>query len=166
MVDFDIILGMDWLSPYHAILDCHAKTVTPAMPGLPQLEWIGVLDYVPSKVISFIKTQRMVEKRCKAYIAFMRDVSINISTVESVLVVRDYPYVFSVDLMGMPPDRDVDFGIDVLPSTQPIFIPPYRMAPVELKELKEKLQELLDKSFIRPSVSPWGCSSLICKEEE
>ncbi|XP_070049120.1 uncharacterized protein [Nicotiana tomentosiformis] len=57
MVDFDIILGMDWLSPYHSIFDSHTKTVTLAMSGLPQLEWRGTLDYVPSKVISFLKAQ-------------------------------------------------------------------------------------------------------------
>ncbi|XP_070036971.1 uncharacterized protein [Nicotiana tomentosiformis] len=72
MVHFDVILGMDWLSPYHAILDCHAKNVTLATPGLPRLECRGALDYVPSRVISFLKAQRMVEKGCDAYLAFVR----------------------------------------------------------------------------------------------
>ncbi|XP_070046815.1 uncharacterized protein [Nicotiana tomentosiformis] len=62
MVDFDAILGMDRLLCYHAILDYHAKTVTLAMPGLPQLEWRGTLDYIPSRVVSFINSCRMVEK--------------------------------------------------------------------------------------------------------
>ncbi|XP_070032184.1 uncharacterized protein [Nicotiana tomentosiformis] len=57
MVNFEIILGMDWLSPYHTILDCYAKTVTLAMPGLPRLEWRGTLDHIPSRVVSFIKDQ-------------------------------------------------------------------------------------------------------------
>ncbi|XP_075104536.1 uncharacterized protein LOC142161644 isoform X1 [Nicotiana tabacum] len=57
MVDFDVILGMDWLSPHYAILDCHAKTVTLAMPGFPRLEWRGTLEYTPRKVISFLKAQ-------------------------------------------------------------------------------------------------------------
>ncbi|XP_059277567.1 uncharacterized protein LOC132031617 [Lycium ferocissimum] len=60
----------------------------------------------------------------------------------------DYPKVFSKDLLGIPPDRVIDFGIDVIPYTQPIFIPPYRMAPVELRELKDQLKDLLDKGFI------------------
>ncbi|XP_070043115.1 uncharacterized protein [Nicotiana tomentosiformis] len=105
VVDFVVILGMDWLSPCHAVLDYHAKPVTLAMPGLPQIEWRGSLDYVPSRVISYLKAQPA----------------------------------------GMPPDRDIDFGIDMVPGTQPISIPPYLMAPTELKELKEKLQELPDK---------------------
>ena len=72
MVDFDVILGMDWLSPCHAILDCHAKTVTLAMPGLPRIEWRGSLDYVPSRVISYLKAQRMVGKGCLSYLAFCK----------------------------------------------------------------------------------------------
>ncbi|XP_070015424.1 uncharacterized protein [Nicotiana sylvestris] len=81
MVDFDVILGMDWLAPYHVILDCHAKTVMLALPGLPRLEWRGTLDYIPSGVMSFLKAKRMVEKGCDDYLAFMRDVSDDTSTV-------------------------------------------------------------------------------------
>ncbi|MDE0547705.1 hypothetical protein, partial [Microbacterium sp. C7(2022)] len=60
----------------------------------------------------------------------------------------EFPDVFPEDLPGVPPDREIDFRIDVLPDTQPISIPPYRMAPAELKELKEKLRDLLEKGFI------------------
>ncbi|XP_070048979.1 uncharacterized protein [Nicotiana tomentosiformis] len=151
MVDFDVILGMGWLSPHYAILDCQAKTVTLAVPGVPRLERRGTLEYTSRRVISFLKAQRMVEKGCDAYLAYLRDASIDTPTVESVPVARDFPYVFPADLPAMPPDRDIDFGIDLLPGTQPISILPYRMPPPELKELKEKLQELLDKGFIRPS---------------
>ena len=67
---------------------------------------------------------------------------------------------------GLPPDRDIDFCIDVEPGTRPISIPPYRMAPAELKELKEQLQDLLSKGFIRPSVSPWGAPVLFVKKKD
>ncbi|XP_070054546.1 uncharacterized protein [Nicotiana tomentosiformis] len=154
MADFDVILGMDWLSPYHAILDFHTKSVTLAMPGLPRLEWRGALDYVPSRVILFLKARRMVEKWCNIYLAFVRDVSADTPTVESISVVRDFSDVFLADLPGMPPERDIDFCIDLLSGTQPSSIPPYRMAPVKQKELNEQLQEFLVKGFIRPSVSP------------
>ena len=63
--------------------------------------------------------------------------------------------MFTADLPGMPPDRDIDFCIDLEPGTRPISIPPYIMAPTELRELKAQLQELLGKGFIRPSASPW-----------
>ena len=69
-------------------------------------------------------------------------------------VVCKYEDVFSDELMGLPPHRDVDFVIELHPSTSPISMTPHRMAPVELQELKVQLQELLDKGFIRPSTSP------------
>ena len=62
MVDFDVILGMDWLSPYHVVLDCNVKTLTLAMPGVPRVEWKSVSGSYPSKVISFICAQRLVER--------------------------------------------------------------------------------------------------------
>ncbi|XP_070041302.1 uncharacterized protein [Nicotiana tomentosiformis] len=154
MVDFDVILGMDWLSTCHAILDCHAKVVTLAMPELPRVEWRGSLDYVPGKVISYLKAQRMVENGCLAYLAVVTDVSADTSTIDSIPIVQDFSDVFLADLSGMPPDRDIYFGIDLVSGTQPISIPPYHMAPSELKKLEKQLQELLDKGFIRPSVSP------------
>ncbi|XP_070031159.1 uncharacterized protein [Nicotiana tomentosiformis] len=123
-----------------------------AMTGLPRLEWRGNLEYTSSRVISFLKAQRMVEKGCDAYLAYVRDVSTDTPTVESVPVVRDFLDVFLANLPGMPPDRDINFGIDLLSGTQPICIPPYRMAPPEFKESKEQLQEMLDKGFILPSV--------------
>ncbi|XP_070022021.1 uncharacterized protein [Nicotiana sylvestris] len=71
MIDFEVILGMDWLSPYDAILDCHAKTVTLAMPKLPRLEWKGSSVSTSSEVISFLKARHMVEKGCLAYLAYV-----------------------------------------------------------------------------------------------
>ncbi|XP_070032180.1 uncharacterized protein [Nicotiana tomentosiformis] len=114
MVDFDVILGMDWLSPCYTMLDCHAKTVTLVMPGLPRIEWRGSLDYIPSRVISYLKDQRMLGKRCLSYLAFVRDVGADTPTIDYVPVVRDFPDVFSPVLSGMLPDRDIDFGIDLL----------------------------------------------------
>ena len=123
-------------------------------------------DYIPSRVISFLKAQRMVGKGCLSYLAFVRDVGAETPSIDSVPVVRDFPNVFPADLPGMPPDRDIDFGIDLVPGTQPISIPPYRISPTVLKELKEQLQELLDKGFIRPSVSPWGAPVLFVKKKD
>ena len=74
--------------------------------------------------------------------------------------------MFPADLPGMPPDRDIDFYIDLEPGTRPISIPPYRMAPAELRELKAQLQELLSKGFIRPSESPWGAPVLFVKKKD
>ena len=66
----------------------------------------------------------------------------------------------------MPPDRDIDFCIDLEPGTRPISIPPYRMAPAELRKLKTQLQELLSKGYIRPSASPWDAPVLFVKKKD
>ncbi|KAL0554351.1 hypothetical protein IC582_008270 [Cucumis melo] len=81
-------------------------------------------------------------------------------------VVREYPDVFPEELLGLPPPREIDFAIELEPDTAPISRAPYRMAPAELKELKVQLQELLDKGFIRPSVSPWGAPVLFVKKKD
>ena len=85
---------------------------------------------------------------------------------ENIPIVRDYIDVFPKDLPGLPPEREVEFTIDLAPVTVPVSKAPYRMAPMELKELKIQLQELLDKGFIRPSVSPWGAPVLFVKKND
>ena len=82
-----------------------------------------------------------------------------------VRVVRDYPDVFPEELPGMPPDRDVEFLIDLVPGTGPIAKRPYPMAVAELKELKKQLEEQLQKGFIRPSSSPWGAPILFVEKK-
>ncbi|XP_070049052.1 uncharacterized protein [Nicotiana tomentosiformis] len=137
MVVFDIILGMDWLSHYHAILDCHAKMATLAMPVLPRLEWKGTPDHSTSRVISYIQAQRMVKKGCLAYLAYILVPNADVLSMDSIPVVREFPEVFPAYLPRMPHDRDIDFCIDLAPGTQPISIPPYLIALSELNELKE-----------------------------
>ena len=81
-------------------------------------------------------------------------------------VVCEYENFFSNELPELPLHRDVDFVIELHPSTSPIFMTPRRMAPVELQELKVQLQELLDKGFIRPSTSPWSVPVLFAKKKD
>ncbi|KAL0539726.1 hypothetical protein IC582_023942 [Cucumis melo] len=81
-------------------------------------------------------------------------------------MVRDYPDVFPNELPGLSPLKEIDFAIELESGTAPISRAPYRMAPAELKELKVQLQELLDKGFIRPSVSPWGAPVLFVKKKD
>ena len=73
---------------------------------------------------------------------------------------------FPNDIAGLPPEREVESTIDLIPGTEPISIPPYRMAPAELRELKAQLEELLSKGFIRPSISPWGAPVLFVKKKK
>ncbi|XP_070036699.1 uncharacterized protein [Nicotiana tomentosiformis] len=156
IVMFAVILCMDWLSPYHAILDCHAKAMTLAIMGLPRLEWRGTPGHSTSRVISYVKARRMVERGYLAYLVCTRDSNAEVPSMDSVPLVREFPKLFPTDLPGMPPHKDNKFCIYLASGTQPISIPPYRIASVELKELKEQLQDLLDKGFIKPTVSPWG----------
>ena len=81
-------------------------------------------------------------------------------------VICEYVGVFPDELPRLPPQRVVDFGIELYPGTSPISITPHRMAPVELQELRVQLQELLDKGFIRPSTSPWGTPVLFAKKKD
>ena len=81
-------------------------------------------------------------------------------------VVCEYVDVFPDELPGLPPQRVVDFGIELHPGTLPISMTPHRMAPIELQELRVQLQELLDKGFIRPNTSPWGAPILFVKKKD
>ena len=74
---------------------------------------------------------------------------------EEVRVVKDFPDVFSEELPGMPPDRHIEFLVELFPGTGPISKIPYRMPAKDLEEIKKQIKELLDKGYIRPSSSPW-----------
>ncbi|XP_070048995.1 uncharacterized protein [Nicotiana tomentosiformis] len=114
------------------------------MPELPRLEWKVSSVSKSSRVISFLKSRHLVEKGFLAYLAYVRDTTAESLTIDSVPVVWEFADIFPSDLQGMPPDRDIDFCIDLTPGTQLISITPYRMAP---KEVKEQLEELLAKGM-------------------
>ena len=84
---------------------------------------------------------------------------------ENILVIREFLDVFPEELSGVPPEREVDLSIEVVQGMTPISRAPYRMTSTELKDLKTHLQELLDKGFIRPSVSPWGTPALLLRRK-
>ena len=88
------------------------------------------------------------------------------SRLEDIPVVREFSDVFPKDLPGIPPDREIDFKIKLTPGTEPISKAPYRMAPLELKELKLQMEELVSKGFVRPSTSPWGAPILFVKKRD
>ena len=107
-----------------------------------------------SNVISVMQARRLLRKGCEAFLALMLDSKRGQGDVEKIQVVKEFPNVFPEELPGIPPEKEVDLSIEVVHGPTPISRAPYRMAPTELKELKTQLQELLDKGFIRPSVSP------------
>ncbi|XP_075087797.1 uncharacterized protein LOC142169785 [Nicotiana tabacum] len=150
MVDFEVIVGMDWLSLYHVIPDCHAKTVTLAMPELPILEWRGSFVGTSNLVISILKARHMVEKGCLAYFAFVRDTTVETPSLDLVPVVREFSNVFPTHLPGMLSDCDINFGIDLVSGTKPISDSPYCMAPKDLRELNKQLQTFLERGSSDP----------------
>ncbi|GJY63346.1 putative reverse transcriptase domain-containing protein [Tanacetum coccineum] len=141
---FDVIIRMDWLSKYHAIIVCNEKIVRIPYDN----EILTIRGDISSKGIR--KTEDKSEEK----------------QIEDVLIVQDFPKVFPEDFPGLPPARQVEFQIDLVPCAAPVARPPYRLAPSEMQELSAQLQELTDKGFIRPSSLPWGASVLFVKKKD
>ena len=107
-----------------------------------------------------------MKKGCETFLSLKLDLKRGQVDVEKIPVVREFPDVFPEELPGIPLEREVDLSIEIVPGTTPMSRAPYKMAPTELKELKSQLQELMDKGFIRPSVSPWGAPVLFVKNKD
>ncbi|KAL0292521.1 UNVERIFIED_CONTAM: hypothetical protein Sradi_6985700 [Sesamum radiatum] len=163
--EFDVILGMDWLAQHRAVVDCYKKEVMIESSDHPKVVFVGERQVVPVCVISAMEARQLMLEGCEAYLAHVIDAEKVNPTLEEIPVVRDFPEVFPNDLPGLPPHREVDFTIETFPGVAPISIAPYRMAPVELQELKKQIEELLEKGFIRPSTSPWGAPVLFVKKK-
>ena len=166
MRDFDVVLGIDWLSHHRAIVDCYEKEVKLHRPGKLEVKLKGIFRELSSSMISAMAAQRMLHKGCQGYLAYVVETGKKGTLVDEIPVVREFPNVFPYDITGLPPDREVEFTINLIPRTKPISIPPYRMAPVELRELKAQLEEFFSKGFIRSSISPWGAPILFVKKKD
>jgi hypothetical protein len=135
----DVILVMDWLRKYKVLIDCTKKSVKLTTPEGKEME------FVTEPVV----TAKGVANRAKVN-------QLDASQGSEVLMVNEFPDVFPEVLPGMPPDRDIEFVIELKPGTTPIYKTPYRMATPEFAELEEHNKELLEKGFIHPSSSPQG----------
>ncbi|XP_073021745.1 uncharacterized protein [Primulina eburnea] len=156
MVEFDVILGMDWLSKSHAIVDCRRKIIKLRTPSQKEITYHGKAKKRKS-LLSASQTWKAMKSGEIVYLAMVNEVNEGVELkIEDIPVVQEFSDVFPEELPGMVPDREIKFEINLVPGATPISKAPYRMAPAELNELKEQLQELLDKKQIRPSVSPWG----------
>ncbi|KAL8103706.1 hypothetical protein AgCh_028053 [Apium graveolens] len=162
--DFDVILGMDWLSRYRANIDCKKKRVVMYTPDNKRISYQGQRQ--DRKFLSVMQARRLLRQGCEAYLAHVVDTKKETPILDEIPIVREFPDVFPEELPGLPPDREIEFSIDLIPRAEPVSKAPYRMAPMEMKELANQLQELLDKGVIRPSISPWGAPVLFVKKKD
>ncbi|KAL4564653.1 hypothetical protein LXL04_028721 [Taraxacum kok-saghyz] len=163
---FDVIIGMDWLEPHHADVMCFEKAVRLNLPNGDAMIVYGDKAGDNLRIVSCIKAQKYLQKKCPAFLAHIVDKSKEVKKIQDIPEVRDFPDVFPEDLPGLPPKRPVEFRIDLIPGAAPIARAPYRLAPSEMQELSSQLQELLSRGFIRPSFSPWGAPILFVKKKD
>ncbi|GJX29148.1 putative reverse transcriptase domain-containing protein [Tanacetum coccineum] len=170
---FDAIIGMDWLAKYQAVIVCAEKIVRIPWGN----ETLIIHDDGSNQgnatrlnIISCTKTQKYMQKGFPIFLAHVTAKEVEDKSekkrLEDVPIVQDFPGVFPEDLSGLPPTRQVEFQIDLVPGAAPVARAPYRLAPSEMKELSEQLKELSDKGFIRPSSSPWGAPVLFVKKKD
>jgi hypothetical protein len=140
----DVILGLRWMKRHRAVLDITGRLVHLDSP-------------VYGKVIFHLPTV----SRIKASLHHVVELKL-----EDIHVVQEFSDVFPDDLSEMPPERAIEFKIELQPGTAPIAKATYKMSPMEMKELKIQLQGLLDKGYIRPCTSPWACSALFVDKKD
>ena len=160
-----MILGIDWFSRHQVVVDCRMKQVTLRTTSGKEVTFIGERSNHLSNVISSATTRTMVRKWCEAYLAYVIDTKKAEPRLSGILIICDYLDVFLEEFPELPLQREIEFAIDVVSGATPTSITPYRMAPMELRELMLQLQELLEKGFIHPSVSPWGALVLFVKKK-
>lgn len=143
-LDINIILGMDWMTAHYAKIDCYTRSIQ--------------LTHPSGKIV--IISTRVAKRQLYSLMASP------LPDLEDIPVVCDIPDIFPEEIPGVPPDKDVEFVIDLIPGTAPISRRPYKMAPLELAELKKQLDESLQKGFIHPSFSPWACTVLFVNKKD
>jgi hypothetical protein len=144
-----IILGMDWLSKHKVLIDYAKKSVKLTTPDGKELEFITEPVVTAMGVANHAKVNQP-----------------DASQGSMVPMVNEFPDVFPDDLPGMPPDRDIEFVIELMPSTALIYKTPFRMTTLELAEFKEHIMELLEKGFICPSSSPWAAPMIFVPKKD
>ncbi|GJU00833.1 putative reverse transcriptase domain-containing protein [Tanacetum coccineum] len=162
---FDVVIGMDWLSKYHAKILCDEKVVHIPING-ETLIIRGDQSKTRLNLISCIKTERYISRGCQVFMIQVMEKKSDEKRLEDIPVVKEFSDVFPEDLPGLPPVRQVEFQIDLIPGAAPVARTPYRLAPSEMQELSNQLQELADRGFIRPSTSPWGAPVLFVKKKD
>ncbi|KAJ9567181.1 LOW QUALITY PROTEIN: hypothetical protein OSB04_003147 [Centaurea solstitialis] len=168
MYNFGVIMGVDWMFRNRGTVDYTEQLVRIQNPSGGELVVYGEGRRKHLALCSVAKARKWLQRGCTGYLAYavtdrVKDRKLSVVDVP---VVSEFPDVFLEDLPGIPPDRQVEFGIDLVPGSAPVARAPYRLAPPELQELASQLQELSKKGFIRPSSSPWGAPILFVKKKD
>nr|GFC27280.1 putative reverse transcriptase domain-containing protein [Tanacetum cinerariifolium] len=153
-------------SEHHATIDCHSYRFIFGDIHAPEFIYHSSLPGKSMQIISALQACTLLSHGCEGFLATIHDTTSDVHSIHDQPIVSEFPDVFPDELPGIPPVREVEFNIELIRGAEPILKAPYRMAPIELKELKDQLQELLERGFIRPSVSPWGAPVLFVKKKD
>ncbi|XP_073124289.1 uncharacterized protein [Henckelia pumila] len=146
MTEFDLILGMDWMTKNDVVIYFQRRAVLVRPEGEEPFWFETARSLRKTRIISSLQAKQLVIDGCESFLASLSLTELPARpTISDVDVVRDFEDVFPDDVAGIPPDREVEFSIDLVPGTVLISKAPYRLAPTEMKEIKEQIQELLDK---------------------
>ncbi|XP_076956461.1 uncharacterized protein LOC143631654 [Bidens hawaiensis] len=160
MGSFNVIVRMDWLTLNHVEVVCFDKFLHIPFQDGRILKVFGSTPASKLNLKSCFQAQRYLRKKYVVFLALVVEKEKEKRKIQDIPIVRDFPDVFLDDVVGLPPIRQVEFRIDLVPDlvpgANPVDKAPYRLAPSEMQELSSQLQELSDKCFIRPSSSPWS----------
>ncbi|XP_024017846.1 uncharacterized protein LOC112090539 [Morus notabilis] len=150
---FDVVLGMDWLSEYGAIVDCYRRRVTLMTKSRTIISYRADMNPVLGERLLKYSVGGRRNLACLSSLLALEGEPEIIGDSAGIPVVDEFTDIFPDELPGLPPDREIEFCIDLVPGTAPISIPPYRMAPAEMKELRTQLEKLAEKGYIRNNSS-------------
>ncbi|GJV54571.1 retrovirus-related pol polyprotein from transposon TNT 1-94 [Tanacetum coccineum] len=166
MGEIDVVISMDWLSKYDAIISCQNKLIRIRTPSGGETFIYDERKKTSLAFYTYARAKRHLKHGCQAYLAHIINIQKSTPCLDNILVGREFHDVFPEELLGIPPERQVEFCIDLIPGSTPIAKTPYRLAPSKMQELMKQLQELLDMGFIRPSSSSWGALVLFIKNKD
>eukprot|EP00253_Pinus_taeda_P031475 PITA_31475 len=165
---YDVLIGMDWLERRWSIINCKTKTVSYRDELGMGKEIQGIQKPVQIRPITASQLVKCIRNKCQIYavqVGFAGSVD-KAATVKDIPVVQEFTDVFPEEIPGLPPRRDLDLTIELIPGAALVSRAPYRMSVPELTELKMQLEELLEKKYICPSVSPWGAPVLFVRKKD
>ena len=147
---------MDWLEEHKVVLNCFDKTFSCTDDNGDNIKVKGIPMKITIREISALQLKRSIRKGCKVFVVYIMNNNKNDNKLrlEDILVLKEFEDIFHEEVLVLLPKRDIDFTIDLTPGAVPASKDPYRMNIIELMKLKSQWQELIDKKYIRPSVSP------------